>query len=276
MDRNSRELFEANCSKCHGDGTGNGPSAVKGMVDDWGAAITPANLTLGRGKWAHTARDIYVRAMAGINGTPMPESADVLTPRARRHGEAMKRSLLPRHVDTQLRSLERVGTSDRDLITALRETVRAIWKVVQRAASEPALDTSRRDARALLARRELVQRGTCVLSALIQRGVESGAFRPGSASWAIRRLPFAIVAGACVHWVFGLATTPSLRASLAVAAALEMLRPGRSSPRGGSSRGVRLQSRAPRARASARFRDGARAGRAFTFPNLCDNLSDCL
>ncbi len=80
MDRNSRELFEANCSKCHGDGTGNGPSAVKGMVDDWGAAITPANLTLGRGKWAHTARDIYVRAMAGINGTPMPESADVLTP----------------------------------------------------------------------------------------------------------------------------------------------------------------------------------------------------
>jgi cytochrome c oxidase cbb3-type subunit I/II len=75
-----RELFEANCSKCHGDGTGNGPSAVKGMVDDWGAAITPANLTLGRGKWARTARDIYVRAMAGINGTPMPESADVLTP----------------------------------------------------------------------------------------------------------------------------------------------------------------------------------------------------
>jgi len=75
-----RALFEVNCSKCHGDGTGNGPSAVKGMVDDWGAAITPANLTLGRGKWARTARDIYVRAMAGINGTPMPESADVLTP----------------------------------------------------------------------------------------------------------------------------------------------------------------------------------------------------
>src|SRR5258706_10094561 len=75
-----RELFEANCMKCHGDGTGNGPSAVKGMVDDWGMAITPANLTLGRGKWARTAGDIYVRAMAGINGTPMPESADALTP----------------------------------------------------------------------------------------------------------------------------------------------------------------------------------------------------
>src|SRR5437667_5610608 len=51
-----RKLFEANCAKCHGDGTGNGPSAVKGMVDDWGAPIAPANLALGRGKWARTAR----------------------------------------------------------------------------------------------------------------------------------------------------------------------------------------------------------------------------
>jgi cytochrome c oxidase cbb3-type subunit I/II len=75
-----RELFVANCSKCHGDGTGNGPSAVKGMVDDWGAAITPANLTLGRGKWARSARDIYLRITGGINGTPMPESGDALTP----------------------------------------------------------------------------------------------------------------------------------------------------------------------------------------------------
>ena len=74
-----RDLFEANCSKCHGDGTGNGPSAAK-LVDDWGTAITPANLTLGRGKWAHSARDIYVRVMNGINGTPMPSSADALTP----------------------------------------------------------------------------------------------------------------------------------------------------------------------------------------------------
>ena len=75
-----RELFAANCSKCHGDGTGNGPSAVKGMVDDWGSAIAPANLTLGRGKWARTARDIYLRTVAGISGTPMPESGEALTP----------------------------------------------------------------------------------------------------------------------------------------------------------------------------------------------------
>jgi len=149
--------------------------------------------------------------------------------------------------------LERVGASDRDPITALRETVEAIWKVVKQAASEPALRTSRHDARALLARRELVQRGTCVLSAVIRAGVESGAFRPGCASWAIRRLPFAIVAGACVHWVFGLAAAPSLRASMAVEAALDALRPRRH--RSGAGRNAEFipsleRARSVRARAS--------------------------
>jgi mono/diheme cytochrome c family protein len=75
-----RELFEANCAKCHGDGTGNGPSAAK-LMDDWRTPLAPSNLTLGRAKWARTGRDIYLRAMAGINGTPMPESADALTPK---------------------------------------------------------------------------------------------------------------------------------------------------------------------------------------------------
>src|SRR5260370_300636 len=50
------------------------------LVDDWGMAIVPANLTLGRGKWARNARDIYLRITGGINGTPMPESGDALTP----------------------------------------------------------------------------------------------------------------------------------------------------------------------------------------------------
>ena len=137
------------------------------------------------------------------------------------------RSLLPRRVDRQLRSLERARESDRHPITALRETVDAIWKVVEQAASEPALDVSRHEGSALLARRELVQRGAYVLSAVIGRGMASGAFRPrpGCESWALRRLPFAIVAGACLHWVFGLATAPSLRARIAVKAALDVLRP---------------------------------------------------
>ena len=43
-----RALFEANCAKCHGDGSGNGPSARKGeMVDDWGEPVPPSNLTRG-------------------------------------------------------------------------------------------------------------------------------------------------------------------------------------------------------------------------------------
>jgi len=46
----------------------------------------------------------------------------------------------------------RAGKSDRDATTALRETVEAIWKVVEQASSEQALAGS------LLARRELVQR----------------------------------------------------------------------------------------------------------------------
>ena len=124
----------------------------------------------------------------------------------------------------QLRPLGRSRRSDDDPTAALRETVAAIWTSVEQAASASALDLSRRGVRALLARRDLVRRGTCMLSAVIRRGEASGAFRPLCASWAIERLPYAIVAGACVHWVFGLSRGPSLRASTAVAAALEILR----------------------------------------------------
>jgi hypothetical protein len=47
-------------------------------------------------------------------------------------------------------------------------------------------------------------------------------------------LPFALVAGACAHWVFGLSQRPALRAGATVEAALAVLRPwpGRWSPRG--------------------------------------------
>jgi cytochrome c oxidase cbb3-type subunit 2 len=74
-----RELFGANCSTCHGDGTGNGPQA-NALVDAWSWPIRPADLTQGRTKSAHTARDIYLRVMTGINGTPMPGFAGALTP----------------------------------------------------------------------------------------------------------------------------------------------------------------------------------------------------
>jgi len=107
----------------------------------------------------------------------------------------------------------------------LAETVDAIWKMVEQAAADDALDPSGRGPGALLARRDLVQRGTRKLSAVIRRGVESGAFSPRCPAWAVHRLPFAIVAGGCAHWVFGLSKGPSLRAHTAVKAALEALRP---------------------------------------------------
>jgi plastocyanin len=74
-----RELFAANCASCHGDGTGNGPAA-DGMVDMWRNPLAPANLTLGRTKSARTARDIYLRAATGLDGTPMPGFAGTLRP----------------------------------------------------------------------------------------------------------------------------------------------------------------------------------------------------
>ena len=144
--------------------------------------------------------------------------------RAERRPARVAGSLLPTRIETTLRALEVAAKTEGDPATALRNTVEAIWTTVTQAVSEPALEPSRRTVRALLARRELVQRGTCILSAVIRRGVKSGAFRPRCVPWASERLPFAIVRGACVHWMFGLSKRPSLRAGTAVAAALEILR----------------------------------------------------
>ncbi len=141
-----------------------------------------------------------------------------------RRGVRQSGSLLPASIDRALGAAEDAGQAGHDSVTALRNTIEAIWRIVKRQASDRPLDRSRHSAGELLARRELVQRGTCILSAVIRRGVESGAFRPPCVSWAIERLPFAIVCGACVQWVFGLSKTPSVRAGTAVAAALEILR----------------------------------------------------
>ncbi len=138
--------------------------------------------------------------------------------------------------------------SDWDATTALRETVEAIWKVVEQA---PSYDTC-----GPLARRELVRRGTRALSAVIRRGIASGTFRPRCTAWAIRRLPFAIVAGGCVHWVFGLTPGPSLRAATAVAGVLEVLCP---TPRGADA--GRIEERPPHVRpdlSGMSARNGAR------------------
>lgn len=110
-----------------------------------------------------------------------------------------------------------------DPVRALRDTVEGSWRAVERASRRDG--GAPRGTRALLVRRELVRRETWALSAVIRRGIDSGAFWPQCPRWAVERLPFAIIAGACAHWVFGLARGPSLRVSTAVAAALEILRP---------------------------------------------------
>ncbi len=116
---------------------------------------------------------------------------------------------------TGLRALE--DLTDGDPTEALRETVDTIGRIAQRAAGEVGFDSRRR--------RDLVRRGAHVLAAIIRRGVESGAFRPHCALWAIQSLPYAIVAGVCARWVFGLPEERSLRAGAAADAALEALCP---------------------------------------------------
>ena len=144
--------------------------------------------------------------------------------RAERRPARLSGSLLPTRIETTLRALEDAAKTEGNPATALRNTIEAIWRIVKRQASDRPLDRTRHSAAELLARRELVQRGTCILSAVIRRGVESGAFRPPCLPWAVERLPFAIVRGACLQWVFGLSKKPSVRAGTAVVAALEILR----------------------------------------------------
>src|SRR6266704_7035597 len=155
--------------------------------------------------------------------TALQVSAERSSGAARRRARPFG-SVLPARIDRALQAVEDAAKPHDDPVTALRNTIEAIWRIVKQQASDRPLDRSQHSAAELLARRALVQRGTRILSAVIRRGVESGAFRPPCVSWAIERLSFAIVRGACVHWVLGLPKRPSLRAGTAVAAALEILR----------------------------------------------------
>lgn len=77
-----KELFrDAGCLDCHGEqGRGDGQSA-RDMKDDWGDRVRPANLTRPEAfRGGATERDIYMRLMTGLSGTPMPSFADSLEP----------------------------------------------------------------------------------------------------------------------------------------------------------------------------------------------------
>ena len=77
-----KELYtQLGCNACHGpQGRGNGPSAAT-LVDQWGDHIDPADLTQG---WSYRSgsspRDVLVRLMTGLDGTPMPSYAEAVKP----------------------------------------------------------------------------------------------------------------------------------------------------------------------------------------------------
>lgn len=76
-----KQLYaDLGCAACHGAaGRANGPSA-KGLADDWGQPIRVANLTHGwtlRG--GSEPKDLVVRLMTGVDGTPMPSYADAVS-----------------------------------------------------------------------------------------------------------------------------------------------------------------------------------------------------
>lgn len=75
-----KELYaQLGCNACHGNlGRGNGPSAAA-LTDQWGVKIDAADLTQG---WSYrggsSPKDVLVRLMTGIDGTPMPSYAEAV------------------------------------------------------------------------------------------------------------------------------------------------------------------------------------------------------
>jgi mono/diheme cytochrome c family protein len=78
---NGRAVYEKqNCAQCHGDGgTGDG-QAAKTLIDDWGNATLPFDLTRGHMKGGTSGADLYRVFMTGLNGTPMPSFVDSIAP----------------------------------------------------------------------------------------------------------------------------------------------------------------------------------------------------
>jgi len=74
---------DAGCNGCHGsEGKEDGTSA-KELKDDWGEPISPTDLTLKPFKSGPNPADLYRTISTGLNGTPMPSYAGVLTPKER-------------------------------------------------------------------------------------------------------------------------------------------------------------------------------------------------
>ncbi|MFQ5883420.1 MAG: c-type cytochrome [Candidatus Methylomirabilales bacterium] len=95
VDKGKEVYQRAKCWECHGqEGRGDGPSAAQ-LTDDWDLPILPADLTKGwRFKGGNTATDIFTRFTTGMDGTPMPSFADVLSEEDRWNLATYVRSLI--------------------------------------------------------------------------------------------------------------------------------------------------------------------------------------
>ncbi len=76
-----RALYaDLGCASCHGDdGRGNIPAAGE-LRDYKDRPIAPTDLTLRPRKRSNSPEDLYSTLVTGINGTPMPAYADILSP----------------------------------------------------------------------------------------------------------------------------------------------------------------------------------------------------
>lgn len=76
---NGRLLFSRHCSACHGEeGDGKGAAAT-GLVDIWGFAIEPADLTREHYKSGDRAEAHFRTIALGLDGTPMAGFMEVLS-----------------------------------------------------------------------------------------------------------------------------------------------------------------------------------------------------
>src|SRR5262245_35269068 len=76
--RRGKKMFDAfECVKCHGQAGRGDPAPGSDLKDDWGHPIRPANL---HHPWSFRGgsdrRDIVMRLLTGVAGTPMPAIAD--------------------------------------------------------------------------------------------------------------------------------------------------------------------------------------------------------
>lgn len=73
-------IFQQTCAACHGTaGKGDGPGA-KGLMDVWGHAIVPADLSKPHHKSGGRPADLFRTISLGLDGTPMAGFRGVLQP----------------------------------------------------------------------------------------------------------------------------------------------------------------------------------------------------